>query len=46
MPMGEQARAERLLAEDEGASSRAALLRVGVGEERALFRDAIDVGVR
>ena len=37
--------AERMLAEDERrAARRAALLRVGVGEERAFLRDAVDVG--
>ena len=42
---GQQAGAERMLAEDERrAAGRAALLGVGVGEERALLRDAVDVG--
>ena len=42
---GQQAGAERVLAEDErGTTGGAALLRVGVGEHRAFFGDAVDVG--
>ena len=42
---GQQAGAERMLAENERCTSGgAALLRVGVGEQRAFFGDAVDVG--
>ena len=41
----QQAGAERVLPEDEGRAARgAALLRVGIGEQRAFLRDAVDVG--
>src|SRR5215467_1761933 len=41
---GEETRAEGMMAEDERrAAGRAALLRVGIGEERTLAGDAIDV---
>ena len=42
---GQQARTERMLSEDERRpTGGAALLGVGVGEERPFFGDAIDVG--
>jgi len=42
---GQEARAERLLSKDEGgAAGRAALLAIGIGEDRPLRGDAVDVG--
>ncbi|MNN53542.1 hypothetical protein D3C81_1683060 [compost metagenome] len=41
---GEQAGAERVFAEDEGGTAGGAgLLAIGVGEQRTLFGDAVDV---
>src|ERR1700720_3872432 len=42
---GQQARPKRVLPQNEGgAACRAALLSIGVGEDRTFFRQAINVG--